>query len=193
MNMTKYKYYLRKPKSEIAKDFLYWLAITGAVCIAVTSPYFGVNLIRGVKRLGKYKKRKITDAFKRLERQGCIDVKRVNNQIYIHLTEEGRKLAGWMQIDALRIKKPKTWDRKWRLVIFDIAQLKKFYRDALRGKLKEFRFYPLQKSVWIYPFDCQDEIGLLREFFGLSEKEMRLIISFSIGKDELLKKHFKLS
>lgn len=191
--MTKYKYYFRKPKSEIVKDVLYWLAASGAVCIAATSPYFGINLVRAIKRWKKYKKRKITDAFKRLQKRDCIKIKIAQNQIYISLTEKGKKLAGWMQIDALKIKRPKTWDRKWRLVIFDIAQLKKFYREAFRGKLKELGFYPLQKSVWIYPFDCRNEIELLRSFFGLDTKEMRLVICEDIGKDKWVREYFKIS
>ena len=192
----KYKYYFRKPKSEIVKDILYWLAVGGAVCIAATSPYFGINLMRGVKRWLKYRKtyakKRITDTFKRLERQGCIKIERRGYQIYIRLTEKGKKMAGWLQVDALKIKRPKRWDKKWRIVIFDISQLKKFYREAFRGKLKELGFFPLQKSVWIFPFDCRDEIELLREFFGLSQKEMRLIVAQDIGPDDWLKKKFKI-
>lgn len=192
----KYKYYFRKPRSEIVKDILYWLAVAGAVCIAATSPYFGISLMRGVKRWLKYRKvyakKRITDTFKRLQRQGCIAIERKGNQIYIRLTEKGKKMAGWLQIDALKIKRPKKWDGKWRIVIFDISQLKKFYREAFRGKLKELGFYPLQKSVWIFPFDCRDEIELLRDFFGLSQKEMRLIVAQDIGSDEWLKQKFKI-
>jgi DNA-binding PadR family transcriptional regulator len=192
----KYKYYFRKPKSEIVKDILYWLAVSGAVCIAATSPYFGINLMRGVKKWLKYRKtyakKRITDTFKRLERQGCIEIERRGHQIYIRLTEKGKKMAGWLQIDALKINRPKKWDKKWRIVIFDISQLKKFYREAFRGKLKELGFYPLQKSVWIFPFDCRDEIELLREFFGLSQKEMRLIVAQDIGPDDWLKRNFKI-
>lgn len=192
----KYKYYFRKPRSEIVKDILYWLAVAGAVCIAATSPYFGINLMRGVKRWLKYRKvyakKRITDTFKRLQRQGCIAIERKGNQIYIRLTEKGKKMAGWLQIDALKIKRPKKWDGKWRIVIFDISQLKKFYREAFRGKLKELGFYPLQKSVWIFPFDCRDEVELLRDFFGLSQKEMRLIVAQDIGSDEWLKQKFKI-
>ncbi len=191
--MTKYKYYLKKPRSEIAKDILYWLTTGGLICLAATSPYFGINLIRGVKRWKKYNKRNIISAFKRLEKRGCIDIKMVRNQIYIHLTKEGKKLAGWTQIDALKIKRPKRWDGKWRLVIFDISQLKKFYREVFRGKLKELGFYPLQKSVWVYPFACCDEIELLRDFFGLSEKEVRLIVCEDIGQDDWLKKLFSVT
>ena len=194
--MTKYKYYFKKPRSEIVKDILYWLSVAGMVAIAATSPYFGINLVRGIKKWMKYKdklkKKRITSTFRRLMKQGAIDIKWQGKQIYISLTEKGKKMAGWLQIDALKIKPPKKWDKKWRIVIFDISQLKRIYREAFRGKLKELGFYPLQKSVWIHPFDCRDEIELLRNFFGLSHKEMRLIVAEDVGPDDWLRAKFKL-
>lgn len=190
--MSKYKYYFRKPKSEIVKDILLWLAVSGAICIAATSPYFIRNLTRAFKQSKKYNKKKVYDTFYMLQKEGCLRIEKQNHQIYISLTEQGKKKAGWLQIDSLKTKKPRRWDKKWRLVIFDIAQLKKNYREALRSKLKELAFYPLQKSVWIYPFDCKDEIDLLRDFFGLSEKEVRLIVGENIGKDGELKEIFSL-
>jgi len=198
MGIRKYKYYFKRPKSEIVKDILYWLSVAGAVAIAATSPYFGVNLLKAYKkaqkqkREKKYPRKKFYDAFYNLKRQGLIEIKKQNHQIYISLTREGKKKAGWLQIDALEIKKQKRWDRKWRIVIFDISQLKKLYREAFRGKLKELGFYPLQKSVWIYSFPCQTEIELLREFFGLTEKEIRLITAENIGDDSKLRKFFNL-
>jgi hypothetical protein len=76
----KYKYYFRKPKSEIVKDILYWLVVAGAVCIAATSPYFGINLMKGVKKWLRYRKiyhkKRITDTFKRLQKQGCIEIEK---------------------------------------------------------------------------------------------------------------------
>jgi len=190
--MTKYKYYLKKPKSEIIKDILKILILSGMICIAVSSPYFGTNLIKGFKRLKRYNKKKVYNAFYRLRKDGSIRIKSQKGQIYISLTEKGKKKAGWLQIDALKIKKPKKWDRKWRLVAFDISQPRLIYREALRGKLKELGFYLLQKSIWIHPFDCKDEINLLRDFFGFSEEEMRLIIADKIGDDKELKQIFKL-
>lgn len=187
----KYKYYFKKPKSEIGKDIIKWLAITGLVCFAAQSPYFSVNLIRNFKRWHKYKKRNVSDTFQRLRRQGCIKIEKEEHEIRISLTDEGKKMAGWLQIDALKIKPSKKWDKKWRIVIFDIAQLKKFYREAFRGKLKELGFYPLQKSVWIHPYNCYDEIELLRNFFGLTHKEMRLIITDDIGPCDWLRKIYK--
>jgi len=188
----KYKYYFKKPRSEIARDVLGYLLLTGAIYIAASSPYFGINLIKNFQRWRKYKKRNVVDTFRRLQKQGGIEIDEKDHQIYIKLTERGRKMAGWLQIDALKINKSKKWDGKWRIVIFDISQLKKFYREAFRGKLKELGFYPLQKSVWIHPFDCQNEIQVLREFFGLNQKEMRLIIAENIGSDDRLKEIFKI-
>jgi len=191
--MSKYKYYFKKPRSEIIKDILKWLAISGVVYVAAASPYFTIQLLRNIKRLKKYPKRKLSSAFYSLKKQGCIIIQEKNHQIYITLTEKGKKKVGRLQIDALKIKKPKKWDKKWRIVMFDISQLKKFYREAFRGKIKELGFYPVQKSVWLHPFDCSDEIEVLKDFFGLNEKEVRLIIAKDIGNDDYFKKIFKLS
>ncbi len=197
MGLRKYKYYFKKPRSEIIKDIFNWLLIAGAVGVAATSPYFGINLWKEFKRWGqkrkKYSRKRTYDAFYNLRRQGLIEIQKRNHQIYIALTEKGRKKAGWLQIDSLKIKRPKKWDGEWRVVIFDISQLKRLYREAFRGKLKELGFYPLQKSVWLHPFDCRAEIELLKDFFGLSEKEIRLIIAKDIGSDIQLKQFFNLA
>jgi len=124
---SKLKYYFRKPKSEIVKDILYWLAVAGAVFIAASSPHFVLNLQRNFRRWRKYERKKISDAFSKLRREGCIKIQNKNHQIYISLTEKGKKKAGWLQIDSLRIKRPKKWDGKWRKVfgfILLIARLR---------------------------------------------------------------------
>lgn len=190
--MSKYKYYFKKPRSEIVKDIFGWLMVTGLVCIAASSPHFSINLWKGIRRFRKSEKRKVYDAFWNLRKGGYINIEKKNHQIYISLTEKGRSKAGWMQIDNLKIKKPKKWDGKWRIVMFDIAQLKRVYREAFRGKLKELGFCPFQKSVWIHPFNCHDEINLLKSFFGLTDKEVRLIITEDIGRDDYFKKIFKI-
>lgn len=192
MGIAKYRYYFSKPKSEIAKDVLLWLFVAGAVTIAVTSPYFIRNVLTANEKFKKYPKRKIQDTFSSFKKRGLLDIQRHNNQIYISLTKEGRKKAGLFQIDSLKILKPQKWDKKWRVLIFDIAQMKKFYREALRGKLKQLGFFPFQKSVWVHAFDCRAEIELLRDFFGLSTQEMCLIVAEQVEHDQGLRKFFNL-
>jgi hypothetical protein len=192
--MSKYKYYFRKPKSEIVKDILKGLLIGGMICAAGTSPYFTRGLIKNFSKWtgDKNKKRKFYDTFYRLKKQGFIKIEKVNHQVYIQLTEEGKKKANWMQINDLKIKKLKKWDGSWKIVMFDISQLKKFYRNVFRGKLKELGFYPMQKSIWVCPYDCKDEIDLLKDFLGLDDKEVRLAIAQDIGDDSDLRKIFKI-
>ena len=193
MNIRKSKFYFRKTKSEIVKDILGFLIIGGIVTIAATSPFFIVNLIRGFKLSEKYSSKKVYDTFYKLKKEGFISSYEKNNQIYISLTERGKKKAGWMQIDNLKIKKPKKWDGKWRILLFDIAEMKRTYREALRGKLKELGFQLFQKSAWINPYDCVKEVNLLKSFFGLSDKEARLIVSGNIDGDGEFRKFFKLN
>ncbi|MBU1179123.1 hypothetical protein KKB69_02200 [Patescibacteria group bacterium] len=193
MGLRKYKYYFKKPKSEIVKDVMNCLLVSGTIIIAAQSPYFVRSLLKSFKDWDKYPKKKVSDTFSNLRKQGFIEIERKNKQIYIKLTEEGRKRAGMYQIGHLEIKKPKKWDRKWRLVIFDIAQLKKTYREAFRGKIKELGFCCLQKSVWAHPFECRAEIELLRDFFGLSQDELRLIVAVELGDDSNLRALFGLS
>jgi len=193
MISRKRKYYFRKPKSEIAKDVMKLLLISGGIVIAASSPYFVINFLKSYRSWNKYSQKKVSDTFSNLRKQGLIETDWKGNQIYIRLTKEGKRRAGVLQIDDLRIKKPKKWDKKWRMIIFDIAELKRTYREAFRGKIKELGFYQLQKSVWIHPFDCKNEIRLLKDFFGLSEDELRFVVVESLGGDKRLKKIFGLS
>ena len=56
-------------------------------------------------------------------------------------------------------------DGEWRIVIFDIPEKFKKAREALRMKLKELGFLELQKSVFIFPYECEDEINFIVEVF----------------------------
>lgn len=193
MSIGTYSYYFRKPRSEIVKDIFSVLLMGGAIAFAATSPYFAQNAMRAYKKWQKYPKKKIASTFDRLRRQGVISIDEHNKQIYISLTAEGRKKAGMFQINALKIKKPNIWDRKWRLLTFDISEKKKIIREALRGKLKELGFRCFQKSIWIYPYNCFAEIDLLKRFFGLSNKEMQCITVEHIEDSKSWETIFKLS
>ena len=86
----------------------------------------------------------------------------------MEITEEGNKLLKSFDYDELKLPNPKRWDKKWRLVTFDIPDKKKRERNAFSEKLKDLGFYPLQESVFIYPYDCRDEIDFICEFLSIS-------------------------
>ena len=93
-NIGEYKYYFKKPKSEIVRDVFSWLCIGGAVALAATSPYFVQNLLSARKKFKRYPNKKISSTFDTLRRQGFLLVEKRGNQIYTSLTVPGRKKAG---------------------------------------------------------------------------------------------------
>ncbi len=135
---------------------------------------------------------KFYSTFYYLRKKGMIKVNYRGRQIYISLTAAGKKKAGKYKIDDLKLKKPKEWDKKWRILIFDIKDIQRIKREALRGKIKEMDMFQLQKSVWVYPYDFTKEMTLLREFFGLTGAEMNLIEAAKIENDQLLRDYYGL-
>ena len=181
----------------ITKKILYALLTGGAVAVAASSPYFGLRLRRNLSRAmksyrGAVRKEKLDNAFFYMRRKGYIKVERANHQVYISLTEEGKRRAGRYAMIELRIRKPRKWDRKWRIVIFDIPNSTRITREALRGKLIGFGFYKLQQSIWVFPYDCDKEIRFLREFFGLRPRQLQLIVADRMEEEGVMRKLFRL-
>jgi len=183
-----------------AKTILKALLLMGVLTIASTSPYFWPAVLKAYFKDRKYQKfhknkaqrKHFLSAFSYLRSKGLINVYKKNKQIYISLTKQGKERANQYQIDDLEIKKPRKWDKKWRVIIFDIKHEHRIKREALRGKLKELDFYQLQKSVWVHPYNCSGEIDLLRKFFGLSKGEVRIILAQKIEDDEKIKKAYEI-
>ncbi|MBI2124025.1 MAG: hypothetical protein HYU04_02205 [Candidatus Wildermuthbacteria bacterium] len=191
MGIRKYKYYFKKPKSEITKDILTGFLVAGALIIGNGGPILS-RLLMANTSLKKYPRRKVSNMFSYLRRNGLLKQVIQNNQLYISLTEEGKRRAGIFQLHAFAIPRAKKWDKRWRVLLFDINELKRTRREAFRGMLKQLGFHILQKSVWIHPFPCQTEIELLRDFFGLTTKEVRLIETENLEDDTFLRHHFQL-
>lgn len=102
---------------------------------------------------------------------------------YINLTHKGKNRADKFSLGELAIKKPKRWDKKWRIVIFDIPEERKNLRDELRRCLKLLGFAEFQKSVFAFPYHCEDEINILVNFFGLHEHVRYLESTLSYDSD----------
>lgn len=183
---------------EAAREILSYLVLVGAITIAATSPYFLINIARAISRDKKYFKKRIEDykiarAFRRLEKNRLIILKELEGgKFTVELTEKGKRKIREIQFDGLAIKKPDFWDKKWRVIIFDIPdKYRRRSRDALRDKLKETGFYQLQKSVWVFPYPCESEIQFLCELFNINPF-VNIIVAESLYNDIKLKKYFHL-
>ncbi len=115
----------------------------------------------------------------------------IDGAITMVLTDKGKQKALRYKIDEMTIPKMNRWDNMWRIVIFDIPESHKKARDALSQTLKRMEFYQLQKSVLIHPFECDDELDFIIEFFML-RPYVRKILAQHVDNELHLKKHFKL-
>lgn len=145
------------------------------------------------KRLQKLKEEQWKNSFYYLKGNNLLEMNYRGAQLYVSLTEEGKKIAQKCNIDALEIKRPARWDKKWRLLTFDIGEKDRAKREALRGKIKELGLYKLQKSIWIHPYDFSREIAELQKFFHFKKGEIMLITADKIQDEDSLKNHFKLA
>jgi len=55
------------------------------------------------------------------------------------------------------------WNGIWYMLIFDVPEKERHYRDTLRGFLKQLRMGYLQKSVWVTPRDIRPEYDDLEQ------------------------------
>jgi DNA-binding transcriptional regulator PaaX len=108
------------------------------------------------------------------------------------LTDKGKQKAITFNIDNMEIKKPNKWDKKWRLLIFDIPEKKRYARDALREVLKRIGFYELQRSVFIFPYQCQSELDFVIEFFNV-RPYVRVAIVVDLDNELHLREVFNIS
>lgn len=112
--------------------------------------------------------------------------------VTIVLSEEGKKRAITYDIDNIKIKNPKKWDGKWRFILFDVPERKKIVRNALRHHLKSIGFFEFQKSVFVHPYDCKDEIDYIIEVHEVREF-VRFVVAESVDNELHLKDVFGLT
>lgn len=107
------------------------------------------------------------------------------------VTDAGKERALIYKVDAMTIPHQTKWDGKWRIVIFDIPEYAREARDALRNRLRQIGMKELQKSVFIHPYPCDDEINFLVEFYQV-RPHVRLITAETLDNGLHFKNKFKL-
>ena len=108
----------------------------------------------------------------------------------IELTKKGKKRLAKTSFENLIVPKPEQWDGVWRLAMFDIPKSHDKNRRPFTAKIRQLGFQPLQQSVWIYPFECRDEIALVAKVYSVAQF-VTYIETNHIDHEEKLKTRFK--
>lgn len=133
------------------------------------------------------RERKLRTAITYMKSQGLV---RGDYDHGLEITKKAQKRLRKIEFSSISIQKPNVWDNKWRLVFFDIPELKRDRRIALTRKLRELGFQVLQQSIWIHPFNCKDEVARVCKFYGVTEW-ITYIETSHIDNDKVLQKRFK--
>ncbi|MDO8566356.1 MAG: hypothetical protein Q7S04_04190 [Candidatus Moranbacteria bacterium] len=185
------------PSATATKFLLTFIAIGGVSIVGATFPGL-VKAIgffsNGSKKKNRYPEVKIKNSFKYLKKKQFVEIiKEKNGKIWVRLTNKGRNRLTGYSLDVLEIKKPEKWDGKWRVLMFDIPSHPKKYdyaRDALRRKIRELGLYQIQKSVWVYPYECEDEILFVAEIFKV-QRYIEILTVEKLLHESLLREKFK--
>jgi len=184
--MSKYK-----KTATVINGLLQFLIAGGILSATLVAPNalqaFDKPLRLYFKRMDRQKRDKEYRRLLRyMEQQGLIEHRAASYQHGIRLTETGRKRAEKADIDHLSIAKPSKWDKKWRIVLFDIPESYKTARNALDVRLGELGFAQLQKSVWVHPFPCREEIAAIVEQYEIRKFVTYIETSYIDAKEKLI-------
>ncbi len=116
---------------------------------------------------------------------------RPDGTITLMLSENGKKRAIAYKLSEMKIARPKYWDKKWRVVVFDIPESKKQARESLRTYLRQLGFYQLQRSVFVIPFECGEQIEFLIELYDV-RRNVRQFFATGVDNELHLKDIFDL-
>jgi DNA-binding transcriptional regulator PaaX len=138
-------------------------------------------------------KARTSQAISRLVGCGMLKREGYGNSARLSLTPAGKRYA-----DAIfnspdnRITVPTRWDGRWRIVIFDIWEKRRSVRDRLRSTLQRIGFVKIQNSVWVFPYECEEVVALVRAELRVG-KGIVYIVADAVEGDKDLRAHFKLS
>ncbi|MFH1855437.1 MAG: hypothetical protein ABH810_03495 [bacterium] len=150
---------------EVARAVLKGVLLGLAVGIFLFSPTGLSKLIPELIKLRKkYGDEKVDKSLEKIIKDRFVRIINRKGKTTIKITQKGRARLVDYDIDSISIKKH-DWDGIWRIVIFDIPEKLRFARTVLRNKLIEIGFIKLQKSVWVCPYECEDEISFIASVF----------------------------
>lgn len=168
------------------------LLLGGFTLSCSRSPSKTLQIIRGMHETWKEIDKQAADrAIQALYESTLVNAKEnPDGTITLTLNEDGKKRALTYRHKDIRVSKPAKWDKKWRLILFDIPEHEREARDAFRDHLDYMGFFCLQKSAWVYPFECKDEIDFIIECLDI-RRYVRYILADYFDNEAHLKNFFK--
>ncbi len=160
--------------------------VAGLLSVALVAP----NVLSGLAKMGVIESPRASEAAKRSYKRMIASGHLVFDGTHLRTTRKGEaeivRLLG-----KSGVQKPRRWDGKWRVLMFDVPEYRKSLRDKIRRTVSTIGFERLQDSVWIYPYDCEDLVTLLKADFKIGKDVLYMVVE-SLEGDGWLRAAFKL-
>lgn len=180
----------RKKKRNIQQAVLATVAMAGIVAVGAIAGN-AVQLLEYLPNESYNLKYRMKSVASRLvAKKYAVWVER-DGKKFLRLTPAGRAAFEFEQAKVTLKNQKKKWDGRWRMVVFDIPERRRAVRLRLRAVMNEIGFVRLQDSVWVYPYDCEDFIALLKAELKIG-KDVLYAIADTIEYDKGIRAHFHL-
>ncbi|MBI2410229.1 CRISPR-associated endonuclease Cas2 [Candidatus Kaiserbacteria bacterium] len=192
MNTVEGKVRVRRRKRQLRTALL--LACLGAGLILIggriPDPFQLLKRISGINNARfKYQNKR---ALGRLKEAGLVKFVQEDGKWYARTTKEGKMLLFSKGLqEFMSPERKRKWDQNWRVIVFDISEKRRRVRDRLRRFMESFGFKRLQDSVWVYPYDCEEVLALLKAELKIGSAVLYMVVQ-EIENDRHLREHFNL-
>lgn len=144
------------------------------------------------RRARERQEKRIQQAVLRLRRRRLVRLEEREKEAFLVVTREGISEVKKFEFEELALPATGWWDGRWRLALFDVPEKFKRGRETFRDKLHSLGFFPLQKSVFVFPHECRDEIEFVAHFCEIA-RYVEYVTCDDLGQSEArVRKHFGL-
>ena len=136
----------RKERSVTCGTALMAIGLAGTIAVAAVAP----NMFQLLGKTGLLAKLKYRSkgVLARLKQKGEIEFMERDGKKYVQLTDRGEKILDLNRKKLNLVEnRPKKWDRRYRLIMFDIPEKRRKIRKLLRFEMQEIGFLRIQDSV----------------------------------------------
>jgi len=182
----------KRIRKNVQVGLLTAVALSGVVLVAAVAPGLP-GILAKLPPLQRAKLRyQYRTALGRLATLGLVTFEKKDGKSYARITDAGRKkLKFELEKQKLDLSKKRRWNGRWRVVIFDVPERRRKTRDRLRILMQELGFVRLQDSVWVFPYDCEDFVALLKAELKIGSAVLYMVVE-EIENDKHLREHFGL-
>ncbi len=103
-----------------------------------------------------------------LRRQGLVEITKKGRTLKVQLSVKGIHRLQQHHIEKVSIAEPASWDKKWRMVTYDVPRELSAKRMLFTKQLRRLGFTMVRESVWFHPYPCFDKLNELVQFCGIA-------------------------